>query len=374
MVRTTETDGDVPAQHRGRIGLFAPFILLVLVAALWSAGWVWVRGRAEEAVDQWFAREAQAGRSWTCSDRSLGGYPFRLELRCAALRFARSDVTFSVGPVVAVAQIYQPRHVIVEADGPFHVEQEGKVGDVTWRLLEASLHLTDGGFQRASLVTDDLRGQVTGVEVPGAAGQPIAFTAEHLELHARPTPGRFESDGAVDLSARVTQATLPLLDPILGGTEPADLGLDATASRAAGLRTRPLAEELERWRLAGGSVALTRLSAEKGRSRLQAQGTLALDESHRLAGQLDVRTAGLDAVIAPLVTEQLGERVGGANAALIGNLVGQLLGGGRRREEAPASGRPDEAALKPLPPVRLAGGKVAVGPFVIPNVRLDPLY
>ncbi|MFE1598612.1 DUF2125 domain-containing protein [Methylobacterium sp. ID0610] len=369
----TQTDGSTAVPRRARFGLFAPFILLLVVAALWSAGWFWLRGRAGEEIDRWIAREAQAGRQWTCADRSIAGYPFRLELRCAALRFARSDVRFAAGPVVAVAQIYQPRHVIFEAAGPFHVEQEGKVGDVTWRLVEGSLHLTGAGFQRASVVADDLRGRISGVALTEGAAEPIAFTTRHFELHARPTPGRFEADGAVDLSSRITQATLPLLDPLLGGPEPADVALDATVTRAAGIRTRPIAEELERWRAAGGTVELTRLAAEKGRSRLQAQGSLALDEAHRLAGQLEVRTAGLDAVIAPLVSEQLGGRIGGANAALIGNLVGQLLGGGgRRREAAPA--QTDEAALKPLPPVRLGGGKVAVGPFVIPSVRLDPLY
>ncbi|GJD99213.1 DUF2125 domain-containing protein [Methylobacterium isbiliense] len=368
MTQAPETTDPRPARvRRGRIGLFLPFGLLLLVVALWSAGWVWVRGRAAEEIDGWFAREAQAGRSWTCADRSVGGYPFRLELRCTALRFARSDVRFTVGPVVAVAQVYQPRHVIVEATGPFHVEQDGKVGDVEWRLLEGSAHLTQGGFQRVSLVVDGLKGQVAGVEP-----QPIAFTAGHLEVHARPTPGRFDTDGAVDLSARVAKATLPLLDPLLGGPEPADLALDATVNRAAGVRTRPLAEELERWRVAGGSVDLTRLNAEKGKSRLQVQGSLRLDEAHRLAGDLDVRTAGLDAVIAPLITEQLGGRIGGDGAALIGNLVGQFLGGGRRREPAPGPG--SEGTLKPLPPVRLVGGRVAVGPFAIPNLRLDPLY
>ncbi len=75
----------------------------------WSGtgGWFWLRGKAESEIDGWFAREAQAGRrQWTCADRSLTGYPFRFELRCSSLAFARSDVRFTVGPVVAVAQVY----------------------------------------------------------------------------------------------------------------------------------------------------------------------------------------------------------------------------------------------------------------------------
>ncbi|RVU21050.1 DUF2125 domain-containing protein [Methylobacterium oryzihabitans] len=353
-----------------RLGLFVPFGLLVLVAALWTGGWFWARAKAAQETDAWIAREAAAGRTWTCADRAIGGYPFRLELRCAALRFARSDVAFSVGPVVAVAQVYQPRHVILEATGPFHVEQDGRIGDATWTGLEGSLHLTGDGFQRASLVVDGLKGQVS-----GAVPRPVAFTADHLELHARPTPGRFEGDGAIDLSTRVARAGVPLLDPILGGSEPADIALDATVTRATGFRTRPLPVEMEAWRAAGGEVELTKLSLAKGDRRVQAEGTVALDPEHRPAGRFEVRTAGLEGVIAPLIGAQLGSRLGGNGAALVGNLVGQFLGGGRRQEpEAPARPGTDEGRLRPLPTVRLADGRVMVGPFAIPNVRLDPLY
>ncbi|WP_425352640.1 DUF2125 domain-containing protein [Methylobacterium terrae] len=357
-----------------RLGLFAPFALLVLLALAWTAGWFWLRGRADSEIQGWFAREAQAGRQWTCADRSLTGFPFRFELRCASLGFSRSDVRFTVGPVVAVAQVYQPRHVILEATGPFRVQQGGLDADVTWSDLEASLHLTGDGFQRASVVVDGLKGSVT-----GADPSPIDFSAGHLEMHARPTPGRFSTDGAVDLSLRVMRAGLPLLDPLLGGSEPADIALDATATRAAGFRTRTLAQELERWREAGGTVEITSLAAEKGSRRLRAQGVLGLDDQHRPSGQLDVRTAGLEQVIAPLISEQLGARLGGDGAALVGNIVGQFLGG-RRREPAPgqpapgAPDRPGEPPLKVLPTLRLTGGRVVVGPFAVPNVRLQPLY
>jgi hypothetical protein len=374
------TDGTPPTGGKAgrgpglRLGLFAPFVLLALLALAWTAGWFWLRGRAESEIEGWLHREAQAGRQWTCADRSLTGYPFRFELRCTSLSFARSDVRFTVGPVVAVAQVYQPRHVILEATGPFRVQQDGLSADVTWGQLEASLHATGDGFQRASLVVDRLKGAVTGVDP-----SPIDFSADHLELHARPTPGRFAGDGAVDLSARVMRAAVPVLDPVLGGSEPAGIALDATVTRAAGFRTRTLAQELERWRAAGGTVELASLAAEKGSRRLRAQGVLSLDEQHRPAGQLDVRTAGLEQVIAPLISEQLGARLGGDGAALIGNIVGQFLGG-RRKEPAPgqagpdAPDRPGEPPLKVLPTVRLAGGRVVVGPFAVPNVRLQPLY
>ena len=138
-----------------RLGLFLPYILLALVAIGWSAGWFWIRARAASEIDGWIAREAAAGRTWTCADRSLGGYPFRIELRCSAVTLERADGRFRLGPSTAVAQVYQPRLVVFESAGPFHVEQGDLIGDASWKGLQGSFHGAAEGFTRASLVVDN---------------------------------------------------------------------------------------------------------------------------------------------------------------------------------------------------------------------------
>ena len=54
-------------------------------------------------------------------------------------------------------------------------------------------------------------------------------------------------------------------------------------------------------------------------------------------------------------------------------LGGRVLGTVRTPgpDGAPAGG---ETPLKPLPPLRLGDGRIMLGPFTIPNVRLEPLY
>ena len=349
---------------RSRRGLFMPYILLLALVVLWSAGWFYVRGRAASEMDGWIAREASAGRTWTCADRSIGGYPFRIELRCGSVGLARADGRFRLGPLTAVAQVYQPRHVLMLAEGPFHVEQGDLVGDATWTMLEGSFHGASDGFVRASLVID-----APSVTVAGATPDPIAVSARHLELHARPTPGRFESDGAVDLSLRLSQALAPMADALIGNADPADLTLDATVDRATTLGTGTVARELERWRQAGGSLDVASLALAKGERRLQAKGSLGIDQGHRVEGQLDLRAAGVESLVAAVV----GQRFGADRGALVGNLVGGLLGL-RRQPEGGAGDASGEAALKPLPPLRLADGRLMFGPIAIPNVRLQPLY
>jgi len=363
------TSSEAPAAARApsRKGLFVPYILLATLVVLWSAGWFWVRDRATREMDAWLAAEAAAGRTWTCADRSISGYPFRIELRCASLAFARADSRFTLGPVTAVVQVYQPRQGILEVAGPFHVEQDDLVGDVTWTSLKGSFHGASEGFVRASLVVDALKGTAH------EAGQPeIAFSADHLEAHGRPTPGRFASDGAVDLSLRVAKARVPLVDPFVGNTDPADIDLDATVNRATTLHTGTVARELEAWRRAGGSLDIALLSLAKGNRRVQAHGSLALDSSHRPEGQIDLRAAGVEAIVGQI----MGQRFGAEKGALIGNLVGQFLSGGRRgRAEAEADAAPKgDPALKSLPPLRLSEGRLMLGPFPIPNVEIPPLY
>ncbi|MCJ2034846.1 DUF2125 domain-containing protein [Methylobacterium sp. J-068] len=349
-----------------RKGLFLPYILLGTLVIAWSIGWFYIRHRAATEMDAWLAQESAAGRTWNCADRSIGGYPFRIELRCASLAFTRSDSHFTLGPVTAVVQVYQPRQGILEVGGPFHVEQGDLTADATWTSLEGSFHGAADGFVRASLVVDGAKGSVH-----GAGAAPIDFDTRHLEFHARPTPGRFDADGAVDTSLRVSEIRLPLADAALGNSDLADLALDATINRATTLRTGTVARELEAWRRAGGSLDLALLSLAKGERRLQAKGTLDLDAAHRPQGQLDLRAAGLEA----LVGQVMGQRFGAEKGALIGNLVGQLLGARRDRAGTePGATAPNEAALKALPPLRLAEGRVTLGPFPIPNVQLPPLY
>ena len=112
-------------------------------------------------------------------------------------------------------------------------------------------------------------------------------------------------------------ASLPLTWPWIEASK------SGSFNRAASLRTGRLDQELERWRQAGGSLDVALLSVVKGDSRLQARGSLGLDEAHRLMGKLDLRTAGLES----LVTQVVGRQLGADKGALIGGLGVNLLGG-----------------------------------------------
>ena len=59
-----------PAVPRRRWMLFAPFLVVVVLAAGWSALWFYAAGRAEADLAAWRESERQAGRTQHCASQS----------------------------------------------------------------------------------------------------------------------------------------------------------------------------------------------------------------------------------------------------------------------------------------------------------------
>lgn len=348
---------DLPsARRRSRFWLYAPFVLLGLLAVAWSGFWFFVKGRVAEGLDRIVAREAQMGRTWTCADRSVGGYPFRIEIRCGSLTLTSTRwgdaVRVQTGPSVGIGQVYTPGLVLLQVTGPLQaVLPEGRKLDLGWTGLEASLALNGREPERLSLVMSEPNATLT---APGAANE--TWRASRFEAHLRRNPTRPAQEQVADLALSVKASVLPALDTLLGITEPGDVDLQASVTQSLAFRGGFNPDTLEAWRNAGGQVELTRLVTTKGSARVESSGRLLLDQTHRVSGQIDAAIAGIDRIG--------GIRVGGIAAGL-----GGLLGG--RQVSAGAGATP---GLTPLPPVVLREGRVYLGPIRLPLQPLTPLY
>ena len=62
--------------------LFVPFAVVVVLAAAWTGFWFYAAARAEADLAAWRESAGQAGRAQDCASQSIGGYPFRIEVRC----------------------------------------------------------------------------------------------------------------------------------------------------------------------------------------------------------------------------------------------------------------------------------------------------
>ncbi|WP_306223039.1 DUF2125 domain-containing protein [Bosea beijingensis] len=342
----------LPTRRRSRFWLYGPFMLLAVLAAAWSAFWFYARGRIATEIDTALAREVERGRTWTCTNRSIGGFPFRIELRCSALSLTSTRwgdaVRVETGPAVVVGQIYSPGLVILEASSPAKVTlPEGRVLDLTWKNLDASFAWRSP--ERFALVASEPRGVLT---TPGLSTE--NWGAATLEAHLRRNPTRPATDQAVDIAIAAKGTILPPIDALLGNTDTGEIDLQATLTQAENFRKGFNPDALEGWRAANGSFELTRLVSTKGKARVDGSGQLVLDPLRRVAGDLQLAAAGI-------------EQIGGLR---IGNLLGGLGGflGGRGNNAGTPQG------LTTLPPVSLREGRVFIGPFRLPLQPLPPLY
>jgi len=79
-----------------------------------------VSGRwcGRDQIAGWREREANSGRFYNCERQTVGGFPFRIEVRCIdpsiELRRNEPPVALKASDLVVVAQIYQPTLLISE--------------------------------------------------------------------------------------------------------------------------------------------------------------------------------------------------------------------------------------------------------------------
>lgn len=340
----------LPAPRRvSRLGLYLPVAILAIVALGWSASWFYIRERVKSGLDEWIGKEASASRRWTCADRDIGGYPFRIEIRCADFTVDRGDLSASVGKLTVVAQVYRPRHVIAEASGPLRLKSGNAEANGTWKSLRTSVITAPGGFDLASLVAEEPK---IALRDPHLGNFDVS--SKQFEAHLRPDPSERTT---IDIALNSQGAVIPGLDQLVGGTEPANIDILLTATKAVLLPRRPVIAEFEPWRAAGGRADLQKLTLAKGALRLEGTGNIAIDAEHRPEGQIEIQAAGLGGFLGQLASNN-------------GGLLGALLGGGRKAQAAEAG----EGKLRRLPPLQIQGGRLLVGPLPIPGLRIPRLY
>jgi len=346
-----QVDTSPAGVRRSRWGLYLPVLLLALLVAGWSVFWFVARARALDAVELWLAREAADGRQWSCPQRSVGGFPFRFELRCENATFTgETEIGPATGELkrfLAVSQVYQPQHVILEVEGPLVVRSTSDDASLTldWRSFDASVIVANDMPERVavSIVEPTMT-----VSVPGSS--PGDFRAEAVEFHARRTP---ERAGAYDLALDMRKASVPVLDALLASSEAADLTLRATVTNAGLLARGSTPARLDAWRERGGAVELTRLAVVKGPQSLEASGHLGIDTQRRPEGTVDASVAGLDGLLA---------RFGLGGNGLAGLLAGGLAALGGKAPDGASPG------MTKLPPIRFTDGRIFFGPFQVGTV------
>ena len=75
-------------RRRLRAALLVPLLSIAILVLGWTVLWGVARQQAGAALDGWIAspRPSTAAR-WTCPDRTIDGYPFRIAVACRDVGF-----------------------------------------------------------------------------------------------------------------------------------------------------------------------------------------------------------------------------------------------------------------------------------------------
>ena len=264
---------------------FAPALLLALSLAL-SVGWVMISHRVEAHLDRMIADEASKGRLWTCANRNIAGFPFRIEIECldAQVKVANEPhFDVKLPRIIAVAQIYDPRLVIIEAQGPLSIVASDKPAvSASWSSLRSSIHMqSDQMPDRLSIVGDSLTLKNE------MRGQSVAIT--HGELHIRVKPNDDKPSNDLEFALRAQG----LSSDLVPGT-PAIFETSGAIEQGVYFLTFKGPETIETWRRANGRLDLETFTISRGDQMLNLKGQIGLDEQRRATGQIEFTGKGLD--------------------------------------------------------------------------------
>lgn len=391
---------DAP-HRRSRWPLFIMPILLLIAAAAWSAFWFYAVSQAEVKADAWRAQEAKSGRRYDCAKQSVGGYPFRLEMRCEGARVtltsqtagAAQPVTVNLGEIVAVAQVYDPKLLIAEFHAPATISesQNSPAMQVNWSSARSSVVGLPAVPQRGSIVFDDVavdRINNSSVQVPVAR-------AKHVELHGRLAEGSVPKDPVIETVLEIEAGSVQDVHPLLARPFAADV--HAKLSGLKDLGPKPWPQRLRELQANGGHVEIVQSRVQQDDLIAVAAGTLELDAQGRIDGELQMTVAGIEKIIPALGIEKMLQdgvpqatldRVApGVKSQDVTNLLGALdraiPGLGKVVKQNAnvgvaaginALGKPATLEGKPARsfPLRFADGMVYLGPLKVGEV--PPLF
>lgn len=364
------------ARRRKRRYIGTLILFLALVGG-WSYLWYYATGKAEVAIDRWRAREAKAGRIYTCGSQSIGGYPFRIELTCdkaaAVFRGNQPPVEIKTSSILVAAQLYQPTLLISDFYGPLTIADLGHAPNiiVNWKLAQSSVRGTPSAPERISLVFD----QPVVERINGNNRQSV-LKAQHIEVHGRLAAGSVTNKPIIETVLRLRAAAAPELHP--AAAMPIDADITTLLRGLNDFSPRPWSARFRELQAVDGRVDITQARVQQGDTIAVGDGTLSLNTSGRLQGQLRVTVANIEPFLAAVGTPQVVknspdmDRLSGALDRLLpglGNVARQQatssnlsLGINLLGEQTTLEGK--RAVTLPL---RFDDGSVFLGPIWIGN-------
>lgn len=283
---------------RSRTLRFKLLLALALVLVVgWSVLWFVCAGVVDRQADRIEMRAERDGTMINCAQRSVKGYPFRIEVRCGPeTRIASADGTVTIGGLTLAGQLYEPSLLIAELRSPLAIDVvHAPAMAAEWDLARASARLdfTDRSLRRFDA---EVRGGAATL-----AGAP-RVTADEVHVNVRRKPDAPED---LDVAVRLIRAV-----PI-PGQAPVTLLFRGEMPGAAPLLAGHGDRVVGRLHAGGLSLVIDKATVECGDMLVGVDGTLTLRPDGLMDGDLSLAIAGLDAgvpyagVLPPIVQDSI---------------------------------------------------------------------
>jgi hypothetical protein len=280
------------SRRTGRRYVIALFIAVALIAG-WAWLWKYAAGQAEAAVEGWRAREAKAGRVYTCGTQSVGGFPFRIEVSCdkasAVFRGSQALLEIKTPSILVDAKVYEPDTLTSEFIGPLTIGPPGQRPTITanWTFGQSRVTGTPRAPETASLIFD----RPTVDRIVDGKREPL-LSARHIEIHGRIVSGSATDHPVIEVMLRAERASAPALHP--AAEPPVNLNITAALRGLSDFSPKPWSVRFREMQAAGARIDITQARVSQGDTLAVGNGSLSIDSKGQLAGELHVTVAGLE--------------------------------------------------------------------------------
>jgi hypothetical protein len=350
------------------------------MAIVWSGLWYYSALVADRTLAGWIAREATAGRVYSCGAESIGGFPFSIQARCAGaaaeIKISQPPVAVQAKAVTFTAEVWHPTELVGDVAGPLTLSESGQSPTLNadWNRARISVRGISPYPERVSIELEAAR-------VDRIDGGKALFQAKHVDLQGRIMGGSPRERPVIAMTLNLAGVIAPTFHPLLAA--PVEAEIEAVIRGFNDLAPKPWADRFREMQAARGGIEIKALRVAQTDAMVVGTGSLSVNARGKLDGLVRVAVVGLEHIVPRLGIDRL-----------IGQSVDQLAGGegaldrlipglgGAIRETANASlidnlkkmGEPATIEKQPaiVLPLRFVDGAVYLGMLRIGEV--PPLF
>jgi hypothetical protein len=272
------------AKQRKRSIVFPVVITVIIIAAVYSAGWFAAANYATSKLERAFDGDSPLAAALDCANMRVGGFPLRISLKCSKITINdhRNGITGSVGAFRSSAKIFKPGTINWDLNGPAILQTStGLAASLQWGRFESAMSVGMTGLENETTSIKMLRANIT----QALSGATLSINASEARIDLqRANEDLIATSRLTNVFFQQNEANAKL-PPMAAAV---DLKLVGQANALNIERPQPIA-------LRGLNGELRELQVDVGEGRtVTASGPLSIDQDGYLSGSLKLQISKVE--------------------------------------------------------------------------------